>query len=88
MEERAKKKVKKFIADNFLFGKEKLEDNQPLFKEGIIDSFGFVTLLSFIEKEFNIFFNRADISMDNFDNINKITAKIKERVESKEKRKQ
>ncbi|MEW6101748.1 MAG: acyl carrier protein [Candidatus Omnitrophota bacterium] len=72
-----KGKIKKFIIENFLLGKGDLKDNQPLFEEGVIDSFGFVLLLSFLEKESNIHFDRSQITIDNFNSLACIMESIK-----------
>ncbi len=75
-----KNKVKEFIIKHFLREKGELGDNQMLFKEGIIDSFGFVILLSFLEKEFNIRFNRSEISIENFDTVNHIAESVNKKI--------
>ena len=78
-----KEKIRKFIVENFLFGKRDIKDDQMLFEEGIIDSFGFVVLLSFIEKEFNIYFDRSEIMMENFNSIDHIVKSIEEKKAKK-----
>ena len=75
-----KERLKAFIKDNFLFGKGEIEDNQHLFEAGIVDSFGFVELLSFIEKTFGVSFNRAEIEIENFDTITHIVDSIKKKT--------
>lgn len=77
-----KEKIKAFIRDNFLFGKGEIEDNQHIFETGVVDSFGFVELLSFIEKNFGINFRRSEIEIENFDTIDHIVNSIKKRKES------
>lgn len=78
-----KEKIKKFIIENFLFGKQDMQDDQLLFDEGIIDSFGFVVLLSFIEKEFNIHFDRGEITIENFSSLNHIIESIEKKLKKK-----
>ncbi|MBU0547598.1 MAG: acyl carrier protein [Candidatus Omnitrophica bacterium] len=75
-----KNKVREFIIKHFLIKEKELGDNQMLFKEGIIDSFGFVVLLVFLEKEFNIRFNRSEISIENFDTVNHITESVSKKI--------
>jgi len=74
-----KEKIKDFITENFLFGKRDIKESQGLFEEGIIDSFGFVVLLAFIEKEFGIYFDRSEIMMENFSSIDSIVNSIEEK---------
>jgi D-alanine--poly(phosphoribitol) ligase subunit 2 len=73
-----RKKLSSFIKDNFLFEKGRIKEDQDLFKSGVVDSFGFVELLSFIEKEFGINFNRADIEIEKFNTLAQIAKSIKE----------
>ena len=56
-----KKKIQQFIEENFLFefGNDITEDSN-LFELGIIDSFGYVQLVSYLEKEFSINFTETD----------------------------
>jgi len=78
-----KDKIRKFIVDNFLFGKGTVTDAQPLFDSGLVDSFAFVVLLSFIEKEFKVRFSRSEITMDGFSNIDKIAESIEKKLKKK-----
>jgi D-alanine--poly(phosphoribitol) ligase subunit 2 len=72
--------IKKFVLDNFLFGDRKLDPGQLLFEEGIIDSFGFLTLLSFIENKFKVRFKRSEIAMKNFKSISQISKAIADKL--------
>jgi acyl carrier protein len=49
-----------------------------LFESGLVDSFGFVELLSFIEKEFGVNFNRADIEIEKFNTVARIAKSVTE----------
>lgn len=71
-------KIRSFIIDNFMFGKGKLRDDDSLFDSGIIDSLGFIKLLVFIEKEFNISLDMGEITIENFSTINNIVDTLKE----------
>jgi len=71
-----KKKVKEFIIQDFMFGKGELKDEELLFESGIIDSLGFIKLLSFIEKTFNISFNMSEIVIEKLNTVNSIVNTI------------
>jgi len=75
-----KDKIRKFIINNFLFGKGTVADEQSLFDSGLVDSFAFVVLLSFIEKEFKVRFSRSEITMDGFSSIDKIAGSIEKKL--------
>lgn len=71
-----KDRIKAFLKDNFLFGKKDIGDNENLFEAGVIDSFGFVEVLNFIEKDFRVTFDRSAIEIAGFDTINHIAESI------------
>lgn len=62
-----------FMQDHFLFEfGEDVETDEDLFKAGIIDSFGYVQLLRFIESQFGISFKDTDLAelvLCSFDDI-------------------
>ena len=70
-------KIKNYIIENFMFGKGHLENKDPLFTSGKIDSLGFINLLAFIEKSFSISINMSEITMEKFNTIDDIAKIIK-----------
>lgn len=52
---------------------EKTEDTTLIFKEGYLDSMGFIMLIAFLEEEFGIKTGDADLVEKNFESINAIT---------------
>lgn len=70
-----KEEIKKFIIDTLMFGEGSLEDDDQLFEKGIIDSLGFIKLLTFIEKQFSVNIEMSEVTMDKFATVNDI-AKI------------
>jgi acyl carrier protein len=53
-----------------------LNDTTRLRTSGLIDSLGAMTLISFVEKEFDLEFSALELTVDNFDTINQIVALI------------
>ena len=51
-----------------------LTDSEPLFSSGILDSFSMVDMLVFIESSIGKRLSPADISLDNFDTVERIIA--------------
>ncbi|MFA5100859.1 MAG: phosphopantetheine-binding protein [Candidatus Omnitrophota bacterium] len=82
MQEDLKKQLKEFIAKRFLKGKSQVRDDESLFAAGIIDSFGMLELIAFIEKNFDVRVNPSEIDIDTFDTVDKIVSF----VEKKKKR--
>ena len=54
---------------NVTIDEDEIPLDQGLMGEGIIDSFGFVEFVTFIEEEFDINFDDGEIDEDNFANL-------------------
>lgn len=68
-----KEKVKAFVLDTTFAEREKIADETLIFKNGFIDSMGFVMLITFLENEFKIPTQDRDLIEENFESINAIT---------------
>ena len=67
-------KIKAFIVENFLFGKDNgLEDDTSFLEEGIIDSTGVLELVSFLEEEYGIAVEDEELIPENLDSIDNVT---------------
>lgn len=67
--------IRTFIVKNFLFGEGKnFKNDDSLLSEGIIDSTGILSLIAFIEQEFDIKIEDHEIIPENLDSVKKITA--------------
>ncbi len=76
-----KGKVKSYILDSVHAEKEKIQNDTLVFKEGFFDSMGFITLISFLEEEFNIKTGDEDLIEENFESINAITGFISRKLQ-------
>lgn len=77
-----REQIKKFITENFLFSGKPLKDEEPLFDSGIIDSLGFIQLLAFIEKAFNVHLDMSEITMEKFSTVKDIEETIKSKMKN------
>jgi acyl carrier protein len=68
-----REKIKNYVLQAVYAEKEKIHDDSLIFKEGYIDSMGFMALISFIEEEFGIKTNDSDLLEENFESINAIS---------------
>lgn len=68
-----KDKVKVYIHQAVYIEKDKVKDDSLIFKEGFIDSMGFITLITYLEEEFGISTGDADLLEENFESINAIS---------------
>ena len=71
-----KEKIRNFIFTNFMFdaSTDDLQDDTPLLSSGIIDSIGILELVEFVQDEYGIAVEDADLVRDNFDSVNNLAA--------------
>ncbi|MBN1386913.1 MAG: acyl carrier protein [Bacteroidales bacterium] len=68
-----KGKVKEYIHQAVYTDKDKIKDDSLIFKEGFMDSMGFITLITYLEEQFGISTGDADLLEENFESINAIS---------------
>jgi acyl carrier protein len=75
-------RVRRFIADNFLFREDRasVADTESLLEAGLIDSTGILELVAFLEKDFGIRVDDADIVPDNLDSIPRIVGYVEAKL--------
>lgn len=66
--------LRKFITDNFLFGKDSLEfsDDDSFLERGLIDSSGVLELIGFLEETYGIKVQDNELVPENLDSINQL----------------
>ncbi|MBS7421818.1 acyl carrier protein [Pseudomonas syringae] len=75
-----KEKIKSYLTQNFLFEfGEDITEQDDLIKLGLIDSVGYIQLISFLKKEFGIVFTQEDM-------MGNVLVSIQNMVEFVEKR--
>ncbi len=74
----AKTAVKAYISENFLMGQSDIElgDDTSFLEIGLLDSTGVIELVSFLEEEFGIQVEDDEITPENFDTLNRISAYV------------
>lgn len=68
-----KDKVKNYVLQAASADQDKIKDDSLIFREGYFDSMGFMVLISFLEQEFGIKTNDADLLEENFESISAIS---------------
>jgi acyl carrier protein len=70
--------VRDYIIENFLFGDDSpLKDDQmSLLDEGIMDSVGVMELVAFLEQDFGLTVDDADLIPENLDSVANLVAYI------------
>ncbi len=78
-------KIRSFIAENFLFREDKasIGDEESLLEAGLIDSTGVLELVGFLESEFKIRMEDAEIVPANLDSLKAIVAYVNGKLKSK-----
>jgi len=71
-------KIREYLSQNFLFSDDGFayEDDASFLELGIIDSFGFMELLHWVEQEFSISVADDELVPDNFDSVRKLSSFI------------
>ena len=75
-----KEAIRKFIVQEFLFGRGTVQDDERLFEKGIIDSLGFMKLLAFVNEKFGITLDMSEISLDKFGSLSEIVQFLDEKM--------
>lgn len=68
--------LRKFISEVTFTDIEKIQEDTLIFQEGIFDSLGFLSLISFLDEEFGIEVDNDELNEENFESINAIVAFI------------
>jgi len=75
-----KQQVRQFILDNFMMGgTAEIPDDASFMDRHIIDSTGFLELISFVEESFGIQVSDDDMVPENLDSLNNIERYIRKR---------
>ncbi|RLC24792.1 MAG: acyl carrier protein [Deltaproteobacteria bacterium] len=76
-----KDKVRAFVVENFMFGKDEgLEDDTSFLENGIIDSTGILELVNFLDEEFSISVEDEELIPENLDSIKNVTSYLQKKL--------
>ena len=69
-----KQRIRAFIIDNYMYGSspDELDDEVSFLEAGIIDSTGVMELILFLEEEFGVHVEDAEMVPDNLDSVNRL----------------
>lgn len=75
-------KIKGYIATTSMADFEgSVTADTDLFEEGFIDSYGFIELVKFLEKEFLISFSESDLLASRLNSLNNITVMVQSKLD-------
>jgi acyl carrier protein len=68
-------KIREHLSRNFLFSENgfEYEDDASFLENGIIDSYGFIELLHWVEEQFTIAVADEELVPDNFDSVRNLS---------------
>lgn len=72
-------KIKTFLAQQFPMTKN-VSNDEPLLKNGLIDSLGILDLVTFVENEFGIAVSDEDLLPENFGSIHSLTNFVQQKT--------
>jgi len=79
-----KEKIQNFMEQTFLFEfNSDITEDCDLFKLGVIDSYGYIQLIKYLESEFNIKFSEEEILSNVFVTFSGILGCISKKVQDK-----
>jgi acyl carrier protein len=66
-------KIKEFILKTSYVSEDHLNNDTLIFEQGVMDSMGFISIISFIEEDFSISAADNELLESNFESINAIS---------------
>ncbi len=78
--------IREYIMKEFMFDKPEvvLKNDSRIIEDGIVDSLGVFSLITFIEERFQVKIQPEDVVMENFGTINAIKDLIADKLSSQE----
>jgi len=81
--QRTHAELRRFITNNFLYGRNcGFRDDESFLEMGIIDSTGLLELINFLEKHYHIKVEDADLIPENLDSIDQLSQFVERKIES------
>jgi acyl carrier protein len=74
--------LRKFISEITFKDIDEITENTLLFEEGVFDSLGFLSLISFINDEFGIEVENDELNEENFESIKAVVAFISQKKDT------
>jgi acyl carrier protein len=80
-----REQVRQYIVQNFIFDENgKIAENQSLIRSGVLDSTGVLELIVFLEQCYNLHFDDSELTEENFDTLDALSAFIERKIHPKD----
>jgi acyl carrier protein len=76
-------RIKAYISRNLTYAGETFDADASLVGAGIIDSVGVLELVAFLQSEFGIEILQPEVTLDNFDTVNRMAGFVRAKDASK-----
>jgi acyl carrier protein len=73
-------KIRKFIIETTYVPEDQVQNDTLIFSQGIFDSMGFISLINFVEENFEIKASDSELVEENFESINAIAGYIDRKI--------
>jgi acyl carrier protein len=81
---KVQQEIRDYIKENILFGDgEKLDENVSFQESGILDSTGFLELITFVEQQFGVDIADDELVPENFDTLKKMSTFVEQKLAAK-----
>jgi acyl carrier protein len=78
-----RQEIEEYIKDNILFGDgEKVAEDVSFQESGILDSVGFLELITFVEARFGIQITDNELVPENFDTLRKVSRFVEQKLDA------
>ena len=79
---KVEQEIRRYIIDNILLGDvDNLDENIPFHESGILDSMGFLELITFVETKFAINIPDSELSPENFATLRKMSSFFEKKLD-------
>jgi acyl carrier protein len=75
-----KEKIRQFIVKSCYVEDDLINNDTLIFEQGIMDSMGFMSLISFIEESFSLQVTENDLLETNFESIDAVTGFVEKKL--------
>jgi acyl carrier protein len=81
---KVEQEIRRYIIENILYvDADNLDENTPFHESGILDSMGFLELITFMEKKFEIKISDSELDPENFATLRKMSSFLEEKLKEK-----
>jgi acyl carrier protein len=76
-------RIREFVASNLLFSENGFpyQNSDSFLRHSVVDSLGVVELVAFVQRQFQVTVNPAEVTPENFDSVNQLAAFVRRKIQ-------